>query len=166
MRSRDIVRLPKTVTKAGSWKVTTGTAKMPPGAFPLSRRSSYRLSRGYHWRVDELEGGGMVFRLLTAFNTDKSEFEAILGTPVPGGLRVIARLEFHGTHPGWHCHATCRHDHEDVPIGEQSPRMFERAPVAAGRHRRQAFVRTETEAEQKAFRFFSVKPDRAWSLEG
>ncbi|MET0294474.1 MAG: hypothetical protein ABW042_05600, partial [Phenylobacterium sp.] len=61
MRARDIVRLSKTVTKAGEWKVVTGAAKMPPSAFRLKKSASYQLGRNWHWRVDELAGGGMAF---------------------------------------------------------------------------------------------------------
>jgi hypothetical protein len=166
MRPRDIVRLPKTVTKLGQWKLTTGTAKMPPSAFQPSKRASYRLGRGYHWRVDDLAADGLRFRLLTAFCSDKCEYLSWLAMPVGDGLRVIARLEFHGTHPGWHCHAPCDGDHEGIPVGDPAPRTFNRAPLADARHRRTDFVRTETEAEEKAFRFFSVKPEKDWGLVG
>lgn len=163
MRGRDIVKLPKAVTKAGDWKVVTGTAKMPPSAFKLTKRASYILGRGWHWRVDELSGGDLTFRLLIAFKADTEEYMAWLAMPAGDGLRVIARLEYHGTHPGLHCHSTCE-DHEGVPVGDQNPYMFRRAPSAWENHRRQDSVKSESDAMQRAYRFFGVKPDRHWTL--
>lgn len=163
MRAKDIVRLPKTVTHEGVWKVVTGTAKMPPSAFRLSKRASYQLGRHWHWRVDELEGGGFKFRLLTAYRSDNEEYLAWLSTPIGDGLRIIARFEFHGSHPGWHCHSHCG-DHEDIPVSEQAPYIFKRAPGPNSPHRKQEFVKTDYAAMQKAFSFFGVKPGPNWSL--
>jgi hypothetical protein len=94
----------------------------------------------------------MTFRLLTVFQGDREEFLAWLSTQEDEGLRVIARYEFHGTHPGWHCHAaSC--DHEEIPIGDPRPRLFERIPST---DEDQGFIHSEPEALAKSFGFFHV----------
>jgi hypothetical protein len=154
MKPRDIVRLPKTVSEAGGWKVTTGVSRMPANAFALSRRAGLRLGRGWHWRVDDLASPDMAFRLLTTFDLDHEEFLSWLSTPVDDGLRVIARFEFHGTHPGWHCHAaTC--DHEEIPVGDPRPRVFERFADVLD-HGDLGFIHNEAGALEKAFGFYHV----------
>lgn len=165
MRGRDIVKLPKVVTKAGDWKLVTKTSKMPATAFRLTKRAPYILGRFWHWRVDELAAGSMSFRLLTAFRADTEEFMSWLAMPVGDGLRVIARLEFHGDHPGLHCHSTCE-DHEEIPVGEQDWYPFKRAPGGDEKHRRQDSVKTESDAIQRAYAFFGVRPEKKWNLIG
>jgi hypothetical protein len=152
MRPADIVQLPKVVTEPGLWKVTTGVSKMPPTAYPMSRRASLRLGRGWHWRVDGVASQTFSYRLLTTFQSDREEFLGWLSTQEDEGLRVIARYEFHGTHPGWHCHtAPC--DHEEIPIGDPRPRLFERG---VGPDDDKVFVHSEADALAKSFGFFHV----------
>src|SRR5207302_7564951 len=99
---------PKTVTKPGAWKLVTGKGgRMPATAFALARRRAIVLPRGYHWRVDELDAKGAPLHLLTAFNPRIEQFRSWLAWPRDRALVVIARYEFHGTHPGWHCHSAC-----------------------------------------------------------
>lgn len=136
---------------------------MPATAFRLTKRAPYLLGRFWHWRVDELVGGGMEFRLLTAFRADTEEFMAWLAIPMGEALTVIARFEYHGDHPGFHCHSTCA-DHSEIPVGEQDPYLFKRAPGASNRHRREDPVRTESEAIERAFTFFGVRPEKDWKL--
>jgi hypothetical protein len=155
MRPKDIVRLKKTVSTAGAWKLITGKSKMPGSALALSKRASFQLGRGWHWRIDVLSSSGPPLRLLTAFSPDHEEFLAWLSTPQGEGNRVLARYEFHGTHPGWHCHTACC-DSEDIPVGDPSPREFSRAPAAINAHRRQTFDLTEASALSTSFKFFRV----------
>jgi hypothetical protein len=164
MRLRDIVKLQKSLTTAGTWKVVTRQAKMPSSAFRLSRRASYELPRHWHWRVDELSADGYDLRLLTAFRPEVEEYRALLGMVVGENLRIVARLEFHGDHRGWHCHGYCG-DQEDVPLSDPGPRVFQRAPEAESAHRRLDFgLTSETDASHRAFRFFRVEPEKDWGL--
>jgi hypothetical protein len=150
MRPLDIVRLPKTVAVAGDWKVTTAVSKMPSTAFALTKRASFSLGRGWHWRVDLVATDGFSLRLLTAFHGDREEFLAWLAIQEDDGLRIVARYEFHGTHPGWHYH-TAECDHEELPVGDPRPRAFGRA-VNGG----EDFGIREPGALAKSFNFFNV----------
>lgn len=121
MTPRTLVRIKKSVVKPGEWKVVTGKTVMPKTAFPLSRRDGFKLGRGWHWRVDSLEITGHRLRLLTAFHQDKEEFLAWLSTPRGESHVIVAQLEFHGDHPGWHCHAACCKI-DDIEAGNSRPR--------------------------------------------
>lgn len=155
MKPRDVVGLPKVVTKPGEWKVVTGRARMPTTAFPVSRKHSLQLGRNWHWRVDDVAAGDSAFRLLVAFNLDYEEYRAWLAMPRGDAQLMIAQLEYHGSHPGWHCHMACR-VLEEVEPGQGHPRSAHRFPGSAKRHRRLSFDMTESTALERAFNFFRV----------
>jgi len=155
MKPKDLVRLPKVVTEKGSWKVVTGKAKMPATAFPLSKNFSLQLGRNYHWRVDAAQADGLNFRILTAYQPDLEEYRAWLAIPRGSAHAVVAQLEFHGTHPGWHCHIACC-DLDEVEAGQGHPRSAMRLPGGNNKHRRKEFDMTDSSALAKAFNFFSV----------
>jgi hypothetical protein len=151
-----MVQLSKDVTEAGSWKVVTGKGgKMPPSAFQLSRRHSVNIGRNWHWRVDAVRSGSIHFRLLTCFNPEIEEYRAWLSAPRGEAHVIVAQLEFHGTHPGWHCHFACC-DIADVEPGQGHPRSAYRFPDGDGKHRRKDFDVTESSALTRAFNFFRV----------
>jgi hypothetical protein len=153
---RQVIRIRKTVIEpAGSWKVVTGRGgKMAASDFALSRRGSMGLGRGWHWRVDSLDANGTELRLLTTFNPRIEEFRSWLGYPKEGMLVIVARLEFHGSHPGWHCHSACC-DVAEIEPGQPLHRQTVRIPAADQRHRKLEFVRHEA-AALAAFRLYRV----------
>lgn len=79
---------------------------MTRSSFPMSksRSKAYRLGSAWRWRVVTFSAGGADYRLLVAFRTDKEQFMAKLGLDDSGDMKIVASLEFHGTHPGWHLH--------------------------------------------------------------
>lgn len=158
MRGREAIRLKKAVAVAGEWKVRTGRGgHMRRSDFPLTGRHSLVLGRKWHWRVDELESGAHAFRLLTAFDPSHEEFRAWLGLRGDGStLTVLACLEFHGNHPGWHCHASCG-EIAQIETGEPHPRKSVRIPDGERRHRRKSFDgMSEAKALAASFKFFRV----------
>jgi hypothetical protein len=155
MKPKDVLRLPKSVSEKGAWKVVTGRSKMPSTAFPLSKNFSVQLGRNWHWRVDVVTAAGTSYRLLTAFNPELEEYRSWLTVPRGGVHVMVAQLEFHGTHPGWHCHVACL-DLEEVEPGQGHPRNAIRFPNGNSMHRRQNFDVTESSALAKAFNFFGV----------
>lgn len=161
MTPKDVLKAPKAVVQAGSWKVVTGKAKMPTRAFPLSR--PFQLGRNWHWRVDVLEVAGTQLRLLTAYEPQREEFRAWLSYQRGSAYVILAQLEFHGTHPGWHCHTYCK-DIGDIPPGETRPRNFMRLPSTDKPHRRVDFAMTNSVAFAKAFEFFRVRGPPAGAL--
>ena len=108
--------------------------KMRSGDFPLARRTAIILPRGHHWRVDTLDAKGVARE---------------------GLLVIIARFEYHGTHPGWHCHLPCC-DVAEIEPAQPLHRQFVRLPKAESRHRRMVFDLTEASALAAAFRFYRV----------
>lgn len=103
MRSLRAIRAEKVIADGGVWKV----GKMPASAVPLSKSASYRLTGQWQWRVLRLSGQGRAFRLLVAFDAAKRQYQAWLGAEFGADQALIARVEFHATHHGWHCHWKC-----------------------------------------------------------
>jgi len=129
---------------------------MSRGDFPLSRNDSLILGRRWHWRVDLLQASGAQLRLLTAFDPSHQEFRAWLSYPRGDSHVIIVQLEFHGTHPGWHCHAACC-DIDQIGAGQTRPRSFVRIPGPSSAHRRRDFEVTELSALVASFEFFRVR---------
>ena len=102
MRAIDVARREKTITDGGKW--TYG--KMTHAAFPLSRNHGYRLGQYWNWRVIELELEGALYRLLVAYEPRKLQYRAWLGLVKGDDQILLARLEYHPDHLGWHCHMT------------------------------------------------------------
>ena len=97
----------KTLVDAGNWS----DKRMPKtgGKFPLSKARSFRVGApGWRWRVLQIDAGGGHYRLLALYSVGKQNFIAVLATPVGNDLLVLGCLENHGTHPGWHFHASCK----------------------------------------------------------
>lgn len=92
----------KTSINWGKWE----KGKMSKSTFPLSkaRTKFYRLGNAFTWRKITFCAKGYQYRLLVAYRTDKEQFSAMLGMDDAGDTKVVARLEFHGTHGGWHMH--------------------------------------------------------------
>lgn len=152
MRVRELILKQKKIVVAGTW--ATGKP-MPATAFPLSKSRQLRLGRQWTWRVDRVAIGDSECRLLTAFQPQKHTFIGWLALVRGEAAAVLARLEYHGDEPGWHCHAMCGDVH-DAPVGVVKPYGVQRLPKARAFHRRRAFEITEDVALSKSFGFFRV----------
>lgn len=65
----------------------------------------YRLAGSWRWSVHTLEANGDTYRLLVAYDVAKAQFASWLGLAEGAhNSALLARLEFHDTHGGWHCH--------------------------------------------------------------
>jgi hypothetical protein len=159
VRARELILKPKTVTKAGEWK----TGKMTRNAFPLSPARSFRLGASWTWRIDVLEIDRVECRLLTAFDPLKQRFMAWLSYQRGDSYTVIARLEFHASEPGLHCHAACDRPVHETPVGIVKPFGTRRVPRYGTKHRRIKYDMTEASALNTSFRFFKIEgtPDDA-----
>jgi len=114
-------------------------------------------ARNWHWRVDQLGADdGTSYRLLTGFNRHIEEFASWLAEDTERNPILLARYEFHGSHPGWHCHAPC----DDIAPGDPCAlrtRDCLRFPRGGGFHRRTDFDTTsEVHALTRAFNFYRV----------
>ena len=71
-------------------------------------------------------------------------------------LSVLASLEFHGSHPGWHLHASCG-DAEEVPKGVMRGPWQNRYPRARRFHRQMDFdISGDGKALHRASAFFGL----------
>lgn len=160
MRSLRAIRRPKTVVKIGGWH--TGQ-KMPRTAFPLSKSPSYVLGSSYHWCVCEARGeDGEDYRILVGFDPAKEQYRAWLGLASGTDTALLARLEYHPSHNGWHCHCRRGNVSEVVKGVVKEPRHRDRA-----RHcnASETFTVSELDALSIAFRVFNVEPPREpWGL--
>jgi hypothetical protein len=101
MRALLAIREPKTLTSVGKWQ---SGKRMPRTAFPLSKSHSYPHGSSFDWCVCEAAAGSNAYRLLVAFDPAKEQYRAWLGLISGSDQALLARLEFHPSHKGWHCH--------------------------------------------------------------
>lgn len=109
MRLRQFVKLPKTVISAGMWTDKPMKKSAPP--FAMSSSKPNRLGNLWRWRLVKFmiadNGGQCSGRMLIAYQREKQQYQAWAGLETPKGMLLLGRLEWHGSHPGWHVHALC-----------------------------------------------------------
>jgi hypothetical protein len=155
------IRQPKTIVEAGKWH----SGKMPRSAFPLSKSHSYALGSGWDWSVCVLESDDNRYKLLVAFDPFKEQYRAWLGLESGSDLALLARLEFHPSHKGWHLHRKNGRV-QDIARGvvkEQRGRDRSRNCAAPP-----TFTVSQLDALSMAFRVFNVSrlPPEPWGLFG
>jgi hypothetical protein len=101
MRTLLAVRERKTLTATPKWQ---SGKKMPRSAFPLSKSHSYPLGSSFDWCVCDAVAGENQYKLLVAFDPAKEQYRAWLGLVDGTDQALLARLEFHPSHKGWHLH--------------------------------------------------------------
>lgn len=152
LRGQQIRSAAKVVSDWGKWQI----GGMPPGAFPLSKRRnrSYRVGAAYKWRVIQFSALGETCRVLIRYNAAKEQYAAVLAVERNRDMTVIASLEFHGTHPGWHLHGGCG-DINALPTGSMRGPLQRRLPSSRTTHRRHFFkVANDGDALDVARKFF------------
>jgi len=151
----------KTITKAGDWRSgADGNAndrRMTKRSFPLDNKRGYILGNQWWWRVDELDCGGVTGRLLVAYRQDKPNYQAWLSIErSPGSHTVVACLEYHGDHPGWHIHSKCAPLADfDAKTSRQRNKGI-RIPAKRAYHRSCVYEMSHQEATNRAYRTFRV----------
>lgn len=131
---------------------------MNRGAFPLSRVRSggYRLGNRV-WRVVDFRAADLECKILIHFSYVLQDYCAHLGVFKSDDLQVLAQLEHHPPHDGWHVHIACD-DLANVPAGmRRGPwlRKLKRGPTYDQRH---PFAFTEQQALERAARFYRFDP--------
>ena len=129
---------------------------MPRNAFPLSKTHTYSLGSGWRWRVLELDAGGRRFHLLVAYEKTKAQYRAWLGLEVGTDQALLARLEYHPSHRGWHCHMK-NGELADVGCGVvRHPNEHERVKLCSST---EEFHVTDLDALSIAYRVFNVQAE-------
>jgi hypothetical protein len=101
MRAILSIRREKQLTKIGEWH---SGKRMPRTAFPLSRSHSYILGSAFDWCVCEASCNEHQYRILVGFDATKAQYRGWLGLVCGHDQALLARIEYHPTHHGWHCH--------------------------------------------------------------
>lgn len=93
------------MTDKGKWS----NKKLPKtgGPFPLSKTKSVRLGDQWDTRFVKMSFDGHEYVLMIGLNQKKQEFAAYLGVRIGDNSLILARLEYHSTHPGVHIHSCC-----------------------------------------------------------
>lgn len=147
MRACRTIRVAKRIVTAGQWK----DGRMPSTAFPLRRGKGYRLAGTWRWVVHTLEADGRTYRLLIGYDRAKEQYQSWLGLDCGHDSALLARLEFHDSHGGWHCH---------WKIGDEDSVV--RGIVRAGSHDRYRHCKggkrqfNDQDATALAFKVFNV----------
>lgn len=151
MDVRDIIRAGKRVKSDGAW----ASGAMPRSAFPLSKagNKAYKLG-SRRWRVVTFEAHGLNCRLLINFSRPLGQYQAILGVEVAGDTKVLASLEHHPTHKGWHVHVCCR-PIKDVPPGMKRGPWVASLSAKGAKHR-MAVPASDDAAFERAVAFFGL----------
>ena len=143
MDVKGLIAAPKIITRRGEWKHGN---KIPKTAFRFSKGNPIRLGKRFHWRTIDLAAGENKFACLVAYRRDKEEFASYLCLMDGTDMKLLARFEFHGTHPGWHVHVECAGIGK-IPIGRMMWPGQKRIPRADRGHRRQRFA---VDSDEKA----------------
>ncbi len=147
MKSVRSLRVEKTVLEWGTW----ADGRMPANAFPLSKGKSYRLAAGWRWCVHKLSDGARQFRLLVAYDPAKQQFQSWLGIEKGSDQLRVARIKFHDSHGGWHCHWKTG-DLKDIVPGTVRAGLKDRSRECSGERR----DISDMDANGIAFRVFNV----------
>lgn len=132
MSLKRLVSAEKQITKAGAW---ASGSKMPKSAFPLSKQAKFKVGSCFRWRLVEFTCEGADYRLLIFYRLDLLRFTAMLGRDDGGDMCVLARYEFHGSHPGWHSHVNCGKDAKAVEMAGRTGNLKHCIP-RHGKHNR------------------------------
>lgn len=159
MHIRAFMRLPKSITKAGEWKcgALKPQQKMTKTSFLLAPRRPFILGNDWHWRIDDLQCGPYAGRLLIAYHLGKGNYLGWLAVErVPGEWAVVACLEYHGDHPGWHVH-TKNDELKNFATGCTRQRVSGiRIPRKGSYHRDRGYDMGPLAAVNTAYRAFRV----------
>ncbi len=155
MKSKEIIRAPKTDISFSEWK----SGKISRNSFPLSKAKArgYKYGPDYQWCVGKFAALGHDFRVLILCRLGREIYYATLGLFDGRDTTVLCSYEFHGSEVGWHCHGTCE-DHTKIPSGTFRPRQLRRFPNGNNPHRRNDFrVRDVAEAKKVAVEFYNIE---------
>jgi hypothetical protein len=151
MLLKDIIKAPKNVTDNGVW---TSGVLMPKSQFPLL--GNHKLVRKpFTWKVIKFSCLGKNFRLIIFYRLDRQTYYAWLGFDT-SPVTVIARYEYHSTHPGWHIHSCCDTEHAIQGVFNKKA-LNTRLPGGYSKHRNAEFgITTSIDAELKANKMFGI----------
>ena len=151
MRVRHLIAAPKLqISETAGWS----TSDLPPKHAPVNAKT--RPSRaGWRWRSLRARGDdGREYVMFALANPSRDNWKAALTVEVSGsGHSIVAKFEFHASHPGLHVHADC--GRSGIETGSTSLDRLPRTPKTGNMHRR---INAWTEASfwKSAKAFFRI----------
>jgi hypothetical protein len=153
MRVRHIVSSEKIIITETRWS----TKDMPPKHAPIYLRTK-PVRAGWQWKSAKMKRETSPEYILVAeCNPKRNNWKAMLIVETDAGPSVVARFEYHGSHPGLHAHAHC--ERGGIEIGASSIDDLPRIPKAGRLHRR-TNAWTESTFSEAAKRFFRIEVEK------
>ena len=150
MRVRQLIAKEKVLKSDTGWSARD----LPPRHAPIYAKTR-PIRAGWRWRSAACESAASTRFILTALgNPGRDNWQAFLIVETDAGASVIARFEYHGSHPGLHGHAHC--EKGGIEVGASGLDNLVRIPKAQQSHRR-TNAWTEQTFWDAARRFFRVK---------
>jgi hypothetical protein len=149
MRVRKLIAEQKTLKTDSDWQDRDIQPRFAP-IFPRTRPNR----GGWKWRSARAEGTSGAYMLFAQIHQARNNWKAALIKVTPTGGSIVARLEYHGSHPGLHAHSDCnRSGLEEGPQGLDGLARFPRSDSA---HRR-TNAWTENGFWEEAKQFFRIE---------
>lgn len=151
-RLADFIRAEKTEIKLGEWH----TGRIPRSNFPMSgaRSKAYKFGPSYSWQLITFRCLDRKCRVLILINEEKEFLRASFGVDQDEDTVLLCDHEFHGDHPGWHCHVAAG-DIDDLVAG--SNRCDKRRwPGKRAQHSQKDFATTKGSARQRVLKRFRI----------
>lgn len=102
MRVRHLVAEPKTISSDTGWRLDD----MAPRFSGLYAKTK-PIRAGWQWRSALALSAQKEYIFLVQGHEEKDNWGAWLVLKTEGGCSLVARFEYHGSHPGFHVHADC-----------------------------------------------------------
>lgn len=129
MRVRHLISDPKLQSSDTDWRWDD----LPPRHCPIYSKT--RPTRaGWQWRSITAQSASKSYMLVALINPNRGNWQSFLLVDAAGEYSVVARFEYHASHPGQHVHSHC--GRSGLEVGATSLDKLERAPAIGERHRR------------------------------
>ena len=154
MEFKKFLKAEKTVIDQGKWI----TGKPHKKLLELSKG---KLSIGSQWivRKIEIKIKEQCFQIIICIHEAKENYVAHLASKIGNDNLVIASLENHGTHPGWHLHVNCDGSGGYNNIGRIHYPSQRRIPHGKGFHRKRSLPIKQSAGLEAVTTFFHIKFD-------
>jgi hypothetical protein len=147
-------RTEKTDLKIGEWK-DGKMSKSGAESFALSKSRPLRFGANWKWCHVRMQVGGIQHRLLIAMHIGKQNFFSCVVRSDGDESLVLARLESHGTHPGFHLHACCIATGKNA-LGSLDYEELIRVPGPSAHHRNVSFPENGSQALEIVGRHLNI----------
>lgn len=130
MRVRRLISERKSPSgESGDWS----TNDLPPRWCSIYERS--RTTRaGWQWRSLRARANGRDYLAVAQCNPRRDNWKSVLILETDAGPSVVARFEYHGSHPGNHVHSNCATS--GLEVGVVGMDNLGRIPSIKNHHRR------------------------------